>query len=114
MRHHWAFKPVTGTTAPSFQVTALGAASTANAFESTALNRVWQGPSNRAVRLASQLAPDFYVNFGSSGIVASSSDGILVLGGTVEEFYLEPDWEYISIIGATTDVTVNVTPGYGA
>lgn len=82
------------------------------ALESTTLNRMWQQPSNRAVRLACSTADDFYVNFGSSTVVCASSDGVLVLGGSVETFYLAPSQSYIAFSGAT-GFSVNVSLGYG-
>ncbi len=108
------FKPVTGTTAPSFNTGTVDSTSLSFALQSTALGRVWQGPSNRAVRLASIAAADYSVAFSSSsGIVASSSEGLTVLGGTVEVFAIPPDVEFLAI-ASSTDVAVNVTPGYGA
>lgn len=106
----FSFYPVRSTE-PSFNSTVAGA----NAFfalESTATNRVWQGPSGRAVRLSSKAADDYSVVFGTTTAVATSSGAILILGGTVETFRLEAGNTHIAIV-SSTDVSVNVTLGYG-
>jgi hypothetical protein len=116
-RFHYSFHPVAGTTAPSFLAGSTAVfASTANVLESTAIGRVWQGPASRTVRLAEKNNDDYYVNFGTSTVVAASSDSILVLGGTVEDFRVEPSATYIAIAAASTTAgaEVNVTLGYGA
>jgi hypothetical protein len=115
LRHTYPFRIVRGTTAPSFN-------STANltpqllALESTALARVWAGPSGRAIRVAESSGLDYRINFGSSLIsAAGSSDSILVLGGTVETFHVEPGQTYISVhsVNTSTHAEVNITLGYG-
>lgn len=100
-----------GSTSTSFNST-LGS-SGLYLLEDSAVGRIWSGPSNRAVRLASIGTDDFYVAFGSSTIVAASTNSVLMLGGTVEAFYLPPSASYIAI-KSSTDVTVNITPGYGS
>lgn len=82
------------------------------ALESTTLNRTWQQPSNRAVRLACSTADDYYVNFGSSTVMCESTNGMLILGGSVETFFLAPAQTYIAFAGAT-GFNVSVTLGYG-
>lgn len=110
-RFSYPFSPVP-TTAPSFVITADNN-STANALESTGLGRMWQGPHSRSVRLASQGSDDFYIAFGTSLIAASSTDSLLVLGGTAEVFHqVSPQYTYIAV-KSSTDVTVNVTIGVG-
>lgn len=99
-------------TEPSFNATA-GAVSALFALESTATNRFWRNPSNRAVRIAAGAADDFSVVFGSSNIVATSSGGILVLGGTVESHYVAPGQSHIALV-SSTDITANVTLGVGS
>ena len=109
-RHLLPFNQIVST-APSFEAT-LDNTSSALALESTSL-REWRGPTGRAVRLATRTADDYSVNFGDSDIVAASSDSILVLGGTVELFHpVKPSYTHIAIV-SSTDVTVNVTLGYG-
>lgn len=115
-RHTYPFRPVQGTTAPSFEAGASNVfLSTANALESTGLGRVWQGGASHSVRVSETSGIDYHVNFGSSTITANSSDSILVLGGTVEVFHLEPRQTYIAInsVSTSTGARVNVTPGYG-
>lgn len=104
------FMPIRST-APSFEVT-FGAVSTANALESTGI-REWSGPSGRAVRFATKTAADFYVNIGTSDIVAASTDSMSLLGGTVET--IKPPFPNAGFIAlySSTDVTVNITLGYG-
>lgn len=81
-------------------------------IESTAINRIFKGPTGRAIRVASISGDDFYVQFGSSTMTLGSSVGTLILGGTVEGFALQPYHTYIGVF-SSTDVIVNVTPGYG-
>ena len=99
-------------TAPSFEVSLTGANSTANALEAAGL-RLFDGPTGRAVRFSTKTADDYYLAFGTSDIVASSSESIGMLGGTVETFFpTKPDWGFIAL-QSSTDVTVNVTLGHG-
>jgi len=111
------FKMIAGTTAPSLQVGATNVfVSTASALESTALKRVWQGPSGRAVRVAEKDGRDFWLNFGSSAITAGgSTDSLLFLGGTVETQRLEPGWTHVAMrsVSTSTGAVVNITLGYG-
>ena len=114
-RQTYPFRAIRGTTAPSF--VAGGDAvfvSTASALESTALLRVWSGPQ-RSVRLCESSGVDYHINFGSSTIVAASSDSIKVLGGTVEVFHVEPGHTHIAVnsVSTSTGAAVNVTLGYG-
>ena len=84
--------------------------STTNAFESTGV-REWGVRATRTVRLASGDTVDYYVAFGDSNIVATSSGGIQVLGGTVETFNIHPRWTHIAVL--STGGEVNVTLGAG-
>lgn len=106
-RFLYPFIPV-NSTEPAFESTG-----GLDALESTATNRIWQGANSRAVRIASKAADDFYVTVGTSDIAATSSGGTLVLGGTVEVFFVRPVQDNISIT-SSTDVVVNVTLGYGS
>lgn len=108
-RGQFTFYPV-ASTAPSFESTA--GSSGLYAFASTAIGRVWSGASGRAIRLASKAADDYYVNYGSSDIVAASSNSILILGGTVESHRIDPRHTHLMVFSSTT-VTVNITLGYG-
>lgn len=114
-RQTYPFRPIRGTTAPSFEIGATNVfTSSASVFESTALNRVWSG-AQRSIRLAEKEGIDSHVNWGSSLITANSSDSILFLGGTVETFHIEPAHTYIAInsVSTSTGAKVNVTLGYG-
>ena len=106
----FSFYPVRSTE-PSFNST-VGATSNFFAFESSDTNRLWQGPSGRAVRISSKASNDYSVVFGTTTAVATSSGGILILGGTVETFRMEPGNTHIAVV-SSTDVSVNVTLGYG-
>ncbi len=108
-RGQYAFYPV-NSTEPSFNSTS--GSSGLYALESTATNRVWQGASGRAVRVSSKAADDFSVAFGTSDIVATSSGSVLVLGGTVENFFSRVGWSHIMVF-SSTDVTANISLGYG-
>ena len=115
-RFVYPFHRVFGTTAPSFEAGATDVfASTASVLESTALGRRFQGP-NRIVRLSEDKGIDYHINFGSSTVVAASTDSILVLGGTVEAFKLQPSDDYIAVksVSTSTGAVVNVTLGYGS
>ncbi len=110
-RYGRPFYPITSS-APSFKVDAT-ATSAAVVLESSSVNRTWQGPTNRAIRIACPTDATYTVAFGSSTIVADSTAHMLLLGGTVESFYISPDVTYIAFV-SSTDVTFSVTLGYGA
>lgn len=107
-RGQYAFYPI-NSTAPSFESTS--GSSGLYALESTTV-REWVGTSGRALRIASKAADDLYVNFGSSDIVAASTNSILILGGTVETFRVDPGNSHLMVF-STTDVEANFTLGYG-
>ena len=88
--------------------------SIATALESTAAPiRMWnKGPGSRSVRLASLTGDDYSVVFGPSTVVATSTGGMLVLGGTKQVFAVPAHFTHIAL-RSSTDVTVNVTLGYG-
>jgi len=100
----------TNSTDPGFN-TAL-ASSGLVVLESTSINRRWQGPSNRAIRVAAIASDDFYINVGTSLITCGTTNGVLILGGTVESFYLQPKDAYVCW-KSSTDVSFNITIGYG-
>lgn len=113
-RNNRPFYPLTNSSAPAFTI-AVSSTASLNVLESTSgAFRLWQGPSDRAVRLTVSEPKDTYFVFGSSLIAAASSDCILHLGGTVEVYYIEPgNFSYISAICATaTGLNLNVTLGY--
>lgn len=111
------FRPLPGSSGASFNCAAAATSSGLLALESTALNRAWNaagiGPAGRAIRIASGAADEFSIKLGSSTIDAASSDGMLILGGTVEEFAIQPNQTYISF-KSSTDVLFNITLGTGA
>lgn len=100
-----------GSTVTSFNST-LGSASVAYAIESTL--RKWQGPGSRVVRtqgIGASVSTPYYVAFGSSLVSAVVGSGMLVSGGAI--FKVAPSVTYVAF-ASSTDVIVNVTPGYGA
>lgn len=106
------FYPLDNSTAPCFNSSALGSTATLYALANSS-ERIFQGPSNRAIRVASQgSSAAYYVKLGSSLVVAASSDSLLVLGGVPQVLYVEPSQTYVSFVSSTT-VTVNVAVGYG-
>ena len=99
-------------TAPGFEST-FDDTSVVFALESTSLREWTKGPGGRSVRLASQQSDDFYIAFGDSNAEASSSAGVLVLGGTVEIFHpIRPTNTHLAMFSSTT-LNVNVVIGYG-
>lgn len=93
---------------PSFNSTTLSSDGNAYQLQST-LGRTFSGPDNRMVRLTglTSTAP-FFAAFGTSNIVASSSEGILVPARQPYEQHLSPSITYVSL-ASSTDVVVNVT-----
>ena len=109
IRYQKAFEAV-NSTAPAFNVSVTNT-STANALESSGA-REWDGPGSRTIRLVSGQATDYYVQFGTSSVVASTLS-MLFLGGTVEiPSPIRPGFTHIAMY-SSTDMTVNVTIGYG-
>lgn len=94
---------------PSFEAAVV---STAKVFQLDSTDRVWQGPSNRTVRLSAASSVDYWIAFGASTLEITSTSGLRVLGDTVEAFHVPAGVEYLSVV-SSTNVTVNVTPGYG-
>lgn len=112
-RYEYPFHAIIST-APSFNSSAQSSGDHW-LLESTAVNRYWQQPQNRVVRVASIGSADFFAAFGSSLLVASASEHQLFLGGTVELIQIEPSATppWVSVFGASTDVIVNFTLGHG-
>ncbi len=103
------FFPIENSAAPSFNSTAL---STAAVYALEATGREWQGPSNRAVRVASVNSTEpFFVKFGPSTVVASTTNSLLIPGAWPSVFYVTPSQTHISICSAVL-ITANVTVGY--
>ena len=109
-----SFRPTRNSTEPSFNAGSTTVFdSTTNAFESSGV-REWKSP-NRQVRFAEDLGADYYLKFGSSDVVASSTDSMLMLGGTVETFSIEGGNTHFAInsVSTSTGAKVNVTLGHG-
>lgn len=104
------FEPLINSSSPSFSSSALGTTSFGYALESTALNRVWQGPASRSIRLNSLGSSGFYVQLGTSSVSAGSTDSMLVTGPVV--IGVQPKQTHIAVMSSTSTV-VNVTLGAG-
>lgn len=111
-RYQGVFRQV-DSTAPGFQVS-VSSTSQAVAIESTALNRNWDGPTGHSIRISSLTGSgDFYIAFGSSTISVGTTNGMQMIGGTVEMWNeIKPSHGYIAFY-SSTDVTANVSIGYG-
>jgi len=106
--YNYPFQPVPGA-APAFNATV----STAAIFALEATGREYPYPSNRLVRLTNKSNEDYHVQFGSSTVIATVAGSPLVLGGVTEVLRVDPRHTHISIIGSSTDVSVNVALGHG-
>lgn len=109
-KNQQAFEPLVNSSSPSFSSSALGTSSVNYVLESTALNRVWQGPSSRSIRLNTLGSSGFYFQLGSSLVSAGSTDSVLVTGSVV--IGVQPKQTYIAVMSSTSTV-VNVTLGVG-
>lgn len=111
--------------APSMVMTVNASSSNISLESCSTVGRVWAHPPGRTVRIASIAGDDFHVAFGTSTLTIGasssgngtggngSSNGMLVLGGTVEVFHLpRPNFSYMAA-RSSTDVTLNITLGYG-
>lgn len=110
-RHFYPFRTIRGTSDISFNSSENSSAQLL-ALQSSALGRVFPGPSSRTVRLSNASSLDYHVKFGSTLVVAESTNSMFLLGGTVETFHVEPGQSHISIV-ATADAIVNITLGHG-
>lgn len=110
-RHEYPFQPV-NSTAPSFSAT-FDNTSVTFALESTSIPRQWQGAGSRVVRLTADAPDRYHISFGTTLAVAASSDSVMVLGGVTEIFALRAPGNTHIAFRSSTDVTVNVTIGYG-
>ena len=107
------FRPsLHGSSSPTISST-LGSSGILYAFESTGL-REWQFPSNRSILVTEFSGADFWINIGSSDVVAvAGTNGIPVLGGTAQVFSLRDPSQTHFAFASSTSVTVNVTIGHG-
>ena len=99
-----------GSSVPGFDST-LGSSSI-YALQSTGV-REWQGPSGRAVRIASKKPDDFYVVFGSSDMAHPTTNTATTLGGTVESWFVPASVTHVAI-KSSTDIVANICLGYGS
>ena len=99
-------------TAPAFQVS-ITSASTTNALESTGV-REWDGGGGRSFRISSLAGSgDFHFVLGTSDVTCSSNTTLQMIGGTVEVWsQVKPSNTHIAMY-SSTDVTANITLGYG-
>ena len=65
----------------------------------------------RTQGIGATVTTPYYVAFGSSLVSAVIGTAMLVSGGAI--FKVSPSAAYVAF-ASSTDVTVNVTPGYGA
>ena len=112
LRYDLPFQPL-ATTAPSFNITRTTLGTSENVLQSTTI-REWAGPSGRAVRVSETSGVDYRIAFGSSTLVAAATASMLILGGVVEVFSVQPDQTYVAIMTVSTQISdVNITLGYG-
>ena len=110
-RYRLPFQPI-DSTAPSFQVT-VDSTSVATALQSTGVREWFGGPVGRSIRIASITADDYHIQFGSTLAEATTTTSPVILGGTVEVFNpIKPAHTHIAVV-SSTDVTVNISLGYG-
>ncbi len=112
-RFEFPFHPIEST-APSFEVT-IDDTSSAVSIESSGL-REWGSPGSRVIRFSTRTADDYLISFGTTAAapVASSSESILMLGGTVEVLNpIRPSITQIAFV-SSTDVVINCTLGFGS
>lgn len=69
----------------------------------------------RRLRFASPTGSgDYWMKFGDSTVVASATNGTLILGGTAEIFTCPAKSTHVSLLAATSTVAVNIRPGAGS
>lgn len=97
-------------TEPSFSSTAL---SDSVSYKLESASRLWAGPSDRTLRVVNQdSSASFYVQLGSSTVVAASSYSELVPYRYPTILDVGPSQTYVAFFSSTS-VTVNVTMGTG-
>jgi hypothetical protein len=106
------FQALTNTTAPAFSSSALGSTSHFYSLESTGL-REFQWPSNRMVRVVGNPDVPYTIKFGTSDVIAASSNSALAWGKNPEVFTVDTAVTHVSVVSSTT-ITVNFTLGQGA
>lgn len=110
IRQYQGFQPISST-APGFELSFDNTATNA-ALESTSI-REWRGGGGRMIHIASIRSDSFHVAFGNSDVTVGASNGILILGRTVEKLLVpKPAYTHIAC-RSSTDVTVNFSLGYG-
>lgn len=112
LRYDQAFQPVRSTE-PSFNMT-LSTASSGVVFQSTATGRQWDGPTGRSIRVMESSGNEFFIQFGSSTVVATSTGSMRMLGGVAEVFRIDANQTYVAVMTLSTSPSdVNFTLGYG-
>ena len=107
-----AFQPLINSSSPGFNAVAVDNTAVAFALESTALNRIWQGPASRSVRLTGLIGDRFYANFGASAVTAASTNSVLCIGSVPVIFSVDPKQTYVALVSSTT-ITINIALGVG-
>lgn len=111
MRYGTAFIPIVSTS-PAFQLAnTTGGNNIRLPFEDASVNRVWQGPSNRAVFISVLSTQHVFVKFGSSSIL-TGSNAVRMQSESAETFYIRPADIYIGM-QSSTGAVISVTLGYG-
>ena len=111
------FQPVnSGANSSSPTLTSTAGHSTSYALESTGV-REWPYPTNRAVLVTSFGSDAYWINFGTSAVIASTGVGIPILGGSAQTFTMpmqlassSPLWVGVA---SSTDVVAMFTLGHG-
>lgn len=106
------FRPI-DSTAPSVTLTASAGVSTGIAIQAT--GREWAVAGGRSLRFSEKGGFDYHIQMASASslAVANSTATMGLLGGTVEIISpVKPSWTHISVY-SSTDVSVNMTLGYG-
>ena len=68
----------------------------------------------RRLRFASPTGSgDYWIKFGDATVVADTTTSMLALGGTVEMHTIPSKKTHVSVLAATTSVSVNIVPGSG-
>lgn len=109
-RFFYPFQPVNSSEIAFNTSVAGGTSSVAYALESSA--RFWQYPTSRSIQIMESSGVEFYIKFGSSTVVANSSDSMKCLGGAERVYGVDTSFSYMAV-ASSTDVVLNVTLGTG-
>lgn len=109
-RFQHSFRPI-NSTAPSFSAT-FDNTSAIFALESAGV-REWEGPGSNTIRIGSLGSDDCHFAIGSSDLVVAAATNMLYQGGTIEVFSKTSPRDTHIVFVSSTDVTMNVSLGYG-